>query len=147
MLPFSFLILLELLILGFCGQALPLDFTACCLVPLPLFLAVLGMVTTSLSCSILPFPSHLLLVRLPIWGWGIWGDVRQSLLSILNVRSLWHRDLRWVTGHEDLSGVSWGQVCPGLYSCRAVQNLYRTLVIVSWKSIVILKGQELHHAD
>jgi len=42
MLPFSFLLLLASLILGFHSQALLLNFMAGYLVPLPLFLVVLG---------------------------------------------------------------------------------------------------------
>ena len=137
MLPFSFFFLLALVVLGFCGQALPLNVSTGCLVPFPLLPAVLGTVMMSLSCSVLSFPCCLLFISLPSWHWRVWGDGRHGLFSILDIWCLRHRDLWWVMGHEDFFGMSWGQVSPKFYNRRAIQNLCRTVIVVSWKSVAV----------
>ena len=50
-----------------------------------IFLAVLGAVASSLPCSVLPFPSRLLLICLSIRWRSVRGDVGQGFLSILDI--------------------------------------------------------------
>ena len=131
-----------------CSEAPSFNVLTCRLIPLPLFLVVLGVVALSLSSSVLLFPSRLLLIRLSI-GWrSVRGDVGQGFLSILDILCIRHRDMRWLSSHKDFSGVPSGRESSRFCSCRDVQDLCRTvIVVVRWKNYVVLIRQEFHHAN
>jgi hypothetical protein len=87
-LSFCFFVMQVLFISCLHSQASLLDVTTRCLIPFPLFLAVVGTVASNLSCFVLPIPSHPLFIRLSVRSRGIWGDVGLSLFSILNIWEL-----------------------------------------------------------
>jgi hypothetical protein len=85
---FCFFVVQALFVSYLRSQAPLLDVIASCFIPFPLFLVVVGMVASNLSCFVLPLPSHSLFVCLSVRVRSIQGDVGLNLFTILNIWGL-----------------------------------------------------------